>query len=428
VKKKILTLFFVCVLFAGNMYPSGFQINENGARAMAMAGAFTGLADDPSAIYFNPAGITQLDGIQIYAGATMIMPISSFSLPPQYSIPKTNMDSQVFFPINFYITYHITSDLSVGLGINNQFGLGTKWPQDWVGSQLAVETSVKTFFFTPVVAYKISPKLSISAGATIATNNVLISRMGAAPDPRLPNYLITLDSKTATAVGFTLAFLYKPDDRIQIGACYRSKSKFNLTGTATSNPASFPFQVAPGTYAQIPYPNGDISASLTTPPDFTFGISIKPIDKWTITADYQWIGWSTYDSLKVNFNSYKNPLNGAAVSISVPKQYQDSYILRVGTEYKVDDILSLRAGIYYDHNPIPEGYVDPTLPDADRTGICVGAGYNFTNNLRVDLAYQLILFPDRTTSYFVPGTTNTYFNGTYSNIAHLIGLNLSYNL
>jgi long-chain fatty acid transport protein len=352
----------------------------------------------------------------------MIIPISSFAGPTPYSTAKTNMDSQVFFPINFYITHQITNDLSVGLGINNQFGLGTKWPQNWVGSQLAVETSVKTFFFTPVIAYKISPKLSISAGATIATGNVLISRMTAGAATGLPNFLLTLDSKTATAVGFTIAFLYKPDDKVQYGACYRSKSQFDITGTATSNPATFPYPVAPGTYIQLPYPNGDISATLTTPPDFTFGFSIKPIDKWTITADYQWIGWSSYDYLNVSFSTYKTPGTATLLNESIPRLYQDTYILRVGTEYKVDDILSLRAGVYYDHNPIQDAYVDPTLPDADRIGICVGAGYNFTNTLRVDLAYELLLFQDRTITNSAFG-----FNGTYSNMAHLIGLNLSYN-
>ena len=422
-KKKILTLFFVCVLFAGNMYPSGFQINENGARAMAMAGAFTGLANDPSAIYFNPAGITQLDGTQIYAGATMIIPISSFAGPTPLTTNKTDMVSQTFFPINFYITHKFTDRLSVGLGVNNQFGLGTKWDPTWAGSHLAVETSVKTFFFTPVVAYKILENLSLSVGVTIATGNVLISSKTNSAVPTVqsayPDPLITLNSNTATAVGYTAAVLYKPITQLQIGACYRSKSKFDLTGNATSDPASF---VHPVYHITIAYPNGSISAPLTTPPDLTVGVAWLPCEKWTITADYQWIGWSSYDYLDVSFNTYKSPSTGVLLNESIPRLYQDTYILRLGTEYKASDILALRAGIYYDHNPILDAYVDPTLPDADRIGICIGAGYNFTSKLRADLTYELLLFPDRTITNSAFG-----FNGTYSNMAHLIGLDLSYN-
>jgi long-chain fatty acid transport protein len=411
------------------MYPGGFQINENGARAMAMAGAFTGLANDPSAIYFNPAGITQLNGIQIYAGATMIIPTESFTGPTP-STAKTDMNSQTFFPINFYITDKITDRLSVGLGINNQFGLGTKWDPTWVGSHLAVETSVKTFFFTPVVAYKVCDNLSLSAGITIATGNVLISSKINSAVPTVqsayPDPLLTLNSNTATAVGYTAAALYKPITQLQFGICYRSKSKFDLTGTASSDPASF---VHPVYHITIDYPNGSISAPLTTPPDLTVGVAWLPCDKWTITADYQWIGWSSYNYLNISFNNYVSPSSGVLLSESIPRLYQDTYILRLGTEYKASEVLALRAGVLYDHNPVQVSYVEPELPDADRIGLNIGAGYNFTRKLRVDLAYELLIFPDRTVanSAFTYGLTNQPFNGTYSNIAHLIGLDLSYN-
>ena len=419
-KGKIFTLFIVCVLFAGNMYASGFQINENGARAMAMAGAFTGLADDPSAIYFNPAGITQLEGTQFYLGSTMIIPISSFSGPTPFSTAKTDMVSQTFFPINFYVTHKFTDRLSVGLGVNNQFGLGTKWDPNWAGSHLAIETSVKTFFFTPVVAYKILDNLSVSVGATIATGNVKLSAKQTGAIPGYPDFLLTLNSNTATAVGFTAAVLYKPIDKLQLGVCYRSKSKFDIDGTATSDPATF---YHPLLKANLPYPNGAITAPLTTPPDFTVGVAFLPNDKLTITADYQWIGWSSYDYLNVSFNTYVTPGTATLLSESIPRLYQDTYILRLGAEYKASDVLALRAGVLYDHNPILDAYVDPTLPDNDRIGINIGAGYNFTKKLRVDIAYMLLLFPDRTIS-----TSAFGFNGTYSNMAHLIALDLSYNL
>jgi long-chain fatty acid transport protein len=238
----------------------------------------------------------------------------------------------------------------------------------------------------------------------------------------LPDYLLTLNSKTATAVGFTAGILFKPIDKLQFGASFRSESKFSFTGTATSNPATFPYQVGPTTYIQLSYPNGDISAPLNTPPDLKIGVAWLLCDKWTITADYQWVGWSAYDSLKISFGSYKRPGTNTLVTEAIPRKYNDTYILRLGSEYKASDVFALRAGVYYDHNPVPVSYVEPELPDADRIGINLGVGYNFTNKLRVDLAYELLLFPDRVVANSAFG-----FNGTYSNMAHLIGLNLSYN-
>jgi long-chain fatty acid transport protein len=415
VKKKVLTLFFVCVLFTGNMYPGGFQINENGARAMAMAGAFTGLANDPSAIYFNPAGITQLDGTQFYAGATMIMPTSSFTGPSStpYSTTKWDMEKQTFFPINFYVTQKLSDRLSVGLGVNNEYGLGTKWDPNWVGKQLAVETSIKTFFFTPVIAYKILDNLSVSAGATIAFGSVKISNQQATPIPGIAFTLVTLDSKTVSAIGFTGAVLYKPIDKLNIGVCFRSQSKFDFTGTVTSSP----------NYLNL-LPNGGVAAPFTTPTNLTVGIACMPNDKWTITADYQWVGWSSFDKIQITFDTYDlSSSPGVQNTETIPRNYEDTYILRLGAEYKAYDMLSLRAGILYDHGPVPDNYVEPELPTANRTGINIGAGYNFTSKLRVDVAYFLLLLPDRTVTNSV-----FHFNGTYSNIAHLIALDLGYNL
>jgi long-subunit fatty acid transport protein len=137
----------------------------------------------------------------------------------------------------------------------------------------------------------------------------------------LPDYLLTLNSKTATAVGFTAAILFKPVDKLQFGASFRSESKFSFTGTATSNPATFPYPIdAQGHFIQLSYPTGDISAPLNTPPDLTVGVAWMPCEKWTITADYQWIGWSTYDSLKISFSTYKAPGTNTLVTKAIPRK------------------------------------------------------------------------------------------------------------
>ncbi|MBA4317249.1 MAG: hydrocarbon degradation protein, partial [Flavobacterium sp.] len=156
-------------------FASGFQINESGARAMGMAGAFAGLADDPSALYFNPAGITQLKGTHILAGVSLIMPSSSFA-GPGTATTEYNMEKQLFTPINLYVTHQISEDLFIGLGINNQFGLGTKWGDDFIGRTVGYDTEIRTFYFTPVIAYKVSEKLSISAGPVFAWGDVRIAK------------------------------------------------------------------------------------------------------------------------------------------------------------------------------------------------------------------------------------------------------------
>jgi long-chain fatty acid transport protein len=125
--KKILfvTVFFIALINLA--LAGGFQINEQGAKALAMANAFTGVANNPSAIFFNPAGITQLHGTQFIAGLSVIAPATKFT-GPSPETTEWEMEKQVFTPFDVYVTHQFDENWYAGLSVNNQYGLGTKWP------------------------------------------------------------------------------------------------------------------------------------------------------------------------------------------------------------------------------------------------------------------------------------------------------------
>lgn len=424
--KKILTAVVMFGLLTNMAYGSGFQLNEQGARAMAMAGAFTGLANDPSAVYFNPAGITQLKGTQFLFGATLIAPASSFTGPTP-STAKKDMESQIFTPINFYITHQLSNDLSIGLGVNNQYGLGTKWDAAWVGRYFALETKITSFFFTPVIAYKLSDQFSVSAGVTFATATVLINRNTPLKDPvtgaAKPDGNINMEGD-GTGWGFTLGILYQPSKQFQMGLSYRSQTKFTFDGTLKTTPATLNFTHPLAGPMSITLPAGNITAPLTTPQNITFGLAYLPSDMLTFTFDFQYVGWSSYDKLAVTANNFyfDPPTNKVTVS-SADRNYKDSFIARLGTEYKLSDTFCLRGGLLYDKSPAEDNYVDPTLPDANRVGVNVGFGAKLSKNIGIDVAYFFLSFADRSVTASVIG-----FNGTYTSTAHLLGVNFSYNL
>ncbi|MDP1994804.1 MAG: outer membrane protein transport protein, partial [Ignavibacteria bacterium] len=140
--QKLNTALCAFLLLCSTAFGSGFQINEHGARAMAMGGAFTAAALDPSILYFNNAGITQMSGFKLMMGTTLIAPSSTFrGISPK--VNETKMESQLFTPIHFYATYQITDQLYAGLGFNNPFGLGTKWPSAWDGRFVSLEIAVE---------------------------------------------------------------------------------------------------------------------------------------------------------------------------------------------------------------------------------------------------------------------------------------------
>lgn len=411
-KRKLLLFASAMLMISVNVIGSGFQINEQGAKAMAMGGAFTGLANDPSAVYFNPAGIVNLSGTHFTGGVSLISPSSSFRGPAP-AIDEYKLNSQLFTPFHFYFTQQLSNDWFVGFGVNNPYGLGTKWDDDWVGRYLALDTEIRTFFFNAVAAYKINEQLSISAGVTFAYGDVKIIRY-------TPLYPFAGEAQVSlqgdgTAWGFTAGVLYKPMDELSLGLSFRSEAPFTFEGDATSDgPSQFSSRL----------PAGNISADFTTPMNLTFGVAVMPMEKLTVTGDFQYVGWSSYDVLAVDFEDPNQ------TDLSSPRNYNNSWIARLGAEYWLTDDFAVRGGLLYDKNPVDDERVEPTLPDADRIGLNLGIGYDLSENLTLDVAYFFLRFNERTITNSKEdyGIGTSPFNGTYNSTAHLFGISFSYNL
>ncbi|RJP64448.1 MAG: hypothetical protein C4539_14470 [Ignavibacteriales bacterium] len=427
--RKIILSIIVFVAFACQVYASGFQINESGSRAMGLGGAFVGLADDPSALYFNPAGVTQLSGLRFSIGATYIKPSSTFT-GPSPSTTESKLKDRFFYPANFYASYEAGNDFWVGLAFNDPFGLGTEWEENWVGKYRTTKTEIRTFNFSPTVAYKINDQLSVAAGLTISYADVIIERKipVVVQNNPLPDAHISLEGN-ATSFGFNLGVLYKPVQDFSVGLAFHSSVKYDMKGDATvtlgaGTPAAYQAAILSA------MPKGSISAPLTVPYVATLGLAYHVNPGWVLVGDFQFNGWSTYDKLEVTFDDLPKGSSNPSVS---ERDFQNSFIARLGTEYVVNDPLALRFGVLYDKNPVKDERLDPTLPDADRIGLNIGIGYKFTESLSVDFAYFYLMFMERTIdnsqeAIILPNYSATVLNGKYNSNAHLIGLNINYNL
>ena len=406
---KKLRLLIISLVVSTQLFASGFQINEHGARGMAMAGAYTALALDGSALFYNPAGLSQLDGTQIMLGTTLISPSTSFrGVAP--AIDETSMESAIFTPINLYVTHKLNDKWAFGFGVNNQYGLGSTWNENWVGKYIAIETEVQTFYFTGGASYKFSDKFSVGVTASYVYGNVKILKKA----PLTPfNADAKIDlSGTAGSFAYSVGLLYKPSDMLSIGLNFRSNTTLDFAGSADVS--------APSALSSL-VPSGDITAPLTLPFNVTLGLALTPTEALTVSADFQYVGWSSYDKMEVTFTESN------VVSTS-PRNYDNSWIARLGAEYHMSDKFDLRGGLLYDKNPVKDEFVEPSLPDADRLGLNIGVGYKITPSISVDLAYMFLRFAERTiTNSEVDYTSGAAgFDGTYSSSAHLLGLNFSY--
>lgn len=403
------------LLIPAQSFGSGFAINEQSARAIGMGGAFVAQADDPSAVFYNPAGIMQLEGVQVTVGVSPIIPKASFKSNTENSIlnttvgKKTDLEDSVFFVPNAYATYRYNESIGFGLGVFSNFGLGTDWPDDWEGRFLTggTEANLTTVSINPVVAFRPFRKFSLSAGPVIQYLDVELKnkRFFASGLPEADSNVEGDDWEWGWNVG---ALLWLTDG-IKLGASYRSRIDHSITGgrlSLTNVPAAV---------------GGDrkfgASANIELPSVLYVGIA------WTWNAltlefDAQWTEWSTYEKLEVNLD------NGS--TISNRKDWKDVWAYRFGGQYRLNEWLDLRGGIIYDKTPIPSDTLDVLVPSGDRWLFTVGSGIHH-NKWTVDLAYNFLLDEDRTFNNASGNTPVGRFTGEFTDIrAHIFALNVSY--
>lgn len=416
--RRIIATIFLLLLCSSSAYSSGFSIYEASVRANGMLGAFSAYADHVSTIYYNPAGLAGLDGVQVSGGATIIAPRSTFrnlsSLGPVGQ--ETEMEKQNFLVPNFYGSYQITENLTAGVGIYAPFGLGTKWPSDWVGRGSAIETSIETLFVNPAIGYTLPDfgigKIKVGAGLRVAFHGEV--KLSRAVTSFTPEGTFILDGELdKPAYGFNAGLLYEPVEDITLGFTYRSEVTTKFKGEASFENLSAGF---PST--------AEGEAEITLPASYVIALNVKPIEGLSTEIDYVWWGWSSYDELAIEFDQTIPALGGN--TLVNERNYKDSWQLRFGAEYTKLGVegLDLRAGIAYDENPIRDEYVDPTLPDSDRWLFSGGLTYSLTDYLDIDASYIFIRAKQRK----VTDTNEGGIDGVYTTYANLPGLGFTLNL
>jgi long-chain fatty acid transport protein len=415
----------VCVVSSASAFGAGFSIFEQGAKASGMAGAFVATADDPSAVFYNPAGLAQQRERSILAGATFINFSNEFNGDPnsEYTSGTSGKyDRHTFVPPNMYATLPIGENLTVGVGLFAAFGLRTDWADPWVGRFVSRDADLKTTSVQPTVAWQTANgRFAVGGGVEYRRARVILNQNIPLPFLNPFNGRVSdianarLASEYGHDIGWNVGVLFKPTDRFRLGASYRSDMDIDLEGRADFTQISTGFPQLDALVAPTLPQDDDISTTLPFPAVAAVGVAFSPTDRVDVEFDITHMTWGRFEALRVNF------VNQPARSFVRPQNWEDSSAYRLGTNIEATANWDVRLGAVYDENPQPTEAVSPLLPDSDRIGFTFGAGWHHGPFI-VDGGAMILHFKDRSTQ----GQNAEDFDGTYETDAVLWSFNLGY--
>jgi long-chain fatty acid transport protein len=435
-------------------YGEAFRVLGQGNSGTAQGDAFAAQADDPSAIFYNPAGMTQLQKVQFSTGVLFIGGHYDYKNPDGQKF-RGDLDGPVAInppPATIYVTANL-SDLgkkfgidsigkstfiekfNLGLGMNSPFGLVIRWPKDVPFSSVTTFAQLPLVDIKPTVAFKFNEYFSVGAGLDIYT---FIGFLG---DGKVrtksfipPGTNIELDGKD-TALGFNVGFLLTPwrtrindaeKPRLNLAFVYRSRATLDLSGDFRING-----QKAAGA-----------DFDLKLPQIFTWGAAVWPIrdesHEWKLETDLDYVDWSSFKNLNIRLS------NG--MILPEPRDWKDIVTVKLGTEFKWLEIpnfhhweVAVRGGYIRANSPVPERTFEPRVPNSNFNGFSFGIGLlckgsamfigwfpcknSSTEAIGVDLIYKNQLYVSRT----IRNNINPVVNGTYNTRLHAGGIGLRVN-
>lgn len=389
-KKAVFAVALVLLLPVAAL-ASGFGYYEHGVRATSMAGAYTAVADDVTAIYYNPAGIAFLEGTHVYAAMHPVSPGFKATLAGV----TTEVSDDFILPASAYVSHRFGDKLALGIGVFAPYGLEVEWPNNWLGAQIVERVYMATIFVRPTIAYKVNDQLSVAASLDYVYSKIELENLiNFSISPMLPSARVDpFIEGDGSGYGFTLSALFKVNEQFNIGVKYQHEVEIDYEGDAsfTVTPTGIP--ILDGTAASVFVGQG-VETTVTMPSELLFGVMFKPNEQLILSADLQYTGWSSYEELAVNFER-------GILEITSSGEWDDTWMIRLGGEYRVTREWAVRAGFIRDTTPIPDENLHPLLPDADRNEVTAGFGYDSREaccwgGWNMDFAIQYVMFDERT--------------------------------
>ena len=451
-----------------HIHAQGFGLNE--ISTCGIGRAFSAVAtgcSDASAIYWNPAATSRLNGWSVVAGAAAIVIDGKFEQDTTFRTFKGDVPTALV-PHVFVNYRNPTSRVSWGLGAYVPYGLTSQWTNDFPGRFLAKKASLQTIYIQPNASWQINSRVSIGGGPVVGHSSVELiqgvdlseqvvpgltvlgqpvrfSSLGIAKRTEFARAQlkgdawgfgahIGLQARLSREWTFGVRYLtpitYKYDDA---DATFEKVNTNLVLGGAIPNPANptGPPLVPAGTpvdalvsssFTTGPLVSQTVSTKITHPAQFQVGFVYTGFTNWELEADYAFVGYSSFKELPIDFS------NSATPDRTLIEDYNNSSAIRLAGEYRFASGIQVRGGFAGVTRAAPNETVTPLLPEQDRANYALGASVPVFGRWIVDGGYVLVTTPgrrgridERTSQSQTAGQLNT---GVYSLTAHIFALGL----
>ncbi len=406
----------LCSSYAG---AAGFQLMEQNASGLGNAYAGSAaVAENASTIFYNPAGMTQLQSREVSFGLAAVK--TSFKFTDNGSSVSNlagtgdggDAGTWGYIP-NGYASWAYNNDWYFGIGLGAPFGLKTEYSRPWVGAAQAISFDVKTYNLNPSVAYRVNTALSVGGGLNwqrLTADYVRLLTVTSATGVASP---LTL-ALTGESWGWNVGALFTVSPQTKVGVSYRSAVNYDLTGNINVNGPSAATNAATTSSAK---------ATLKIPDVFILSATQQVSDKWELLGDVSWTGWSSIPKLDVIRTS---GASSGAIAQTLDTDLRDTWRVAAGANYRLSSDMKLKFGVAYDQTPVkgPETRL-VSLPDNDRTWLSTGAQWTPSKGSALDVGIAYLFIKDASIDNNQSTSARGRVTGSYAGSAWILGVQYS---
>ena len=373
---------FLASLVAPSAQAGGLYLYELGTPDVGAASAgWSARAQDAGTVFTNPAGMTRLEKSELLVGVQPLYLHAEFSPDANTTTSGSDGDASTWLPAGgLYYVHNLMPKLKIGVSAVGYFGLGLEYQNNWVGRYYVQEVTLQAMGFQPALAYQVNDWLSLGAGVValygVIEEKIAVNNIG----PNQPYGRLKLEDSDWTYQA-NLGVLVEPRKGTRFGLTYLSEADLEFNDKpnfSNLGPGLEPLLQASGLL------DAKLKFDFTMPQQVMFSAYHELNDRWALMGNLGWQDWSEFGNVGVTVASEDTS------SLTVDRNYNDTWHVAVGTQYRVAAPWLLTAGIAYDSSMVDDKDRTPDLPVGEAWRFGLGAGYDWSKRLALGVGYTFL--------------------------------------